>query len=91
MIKTELRKSASRRLATIKGHIGGIEKMLEEEKNCEDIIFQLGAVQGSLNKLVVHILESYMTECLDQAEISDPMARQKMEDLARTLAGVLKK
>ena len=91
MIKTELKKSVSRRLATIKGHIGGIEKMIEEDKKCDQVLFQLGAVNGSLNKLIVHILESYMTECLETAEIEDPKTRLKMEELTRTMAGILKK
>ena len=91
MIKTELNKSVSARLATIKGHIGGIERMIEEDKNCDEVLFQLGAVNGSLNKLIVHILESYMTECLVEAEIEDPKMRLKMEGLTRTMAGILKK
>ena len=91
MIKTELKKSVSARLATIKGHIGGIERMIEEDKNCDEVLFQLGAVNGSLNKLIVHILESYMTECLAEAEIEDPKMRLKMEGLTRTMAGILKK
>ena len=91
MIKTELKKSVSARLATIKGHIGGIERMIEEDKNCDEVLFQLGAVNGSLNKLIVHILESYMTECLVEAEIKYPKMRLKVEGLTRTMAGILKK
>lgn len=91
MVKKELRKSVSRRLATIKGHIGGIEKMVEEEKDCDEILFQLGAVNGSLNKLIVHILESYMTECLVEAEINDLKMLEKMKELTRTMAGILKR
>ena len=69
MIKTELKKSISSRLATIKGHIGGIERMIEEDKNCDEVLFQLGAVNGSLNKLIVHILESYMKQGVTYKQI----------------------
>jgi DNA-binding FrmR family transcriptional regulator len=91
MAKEELRKSVLKRLGTIKGHITGIEKMVEENKNCEDILFQLGAVMGAINKLNAHILEGYTEECLYETSIDDAKSRHRIEELIRTMITMLKK
>ncbi len=91
MDKEQLRKSVLQRLGTIKGHIAGIEKMVEENKNCEDIIFQLSAVTGAMNKLSAHILEGYSEACLTEIKIDDPKVRQRITNLTQTMITMLKK
>lgn len=89
MDKEQTRKSVLQRLSTIKGHIVGIEKMVEDNKNCEDVLFQLNAVMGAMNKLSAHILEGYTQVCLD--EVNDPVSRQRIEELTKTMLTMLKK
>lgn len=91
MAKEQLRKSVLQRLGTIKGHIAGIEKMVEENKNCEEILFQLAAVTGAVNKLSAHILEGYTQSCLSEANIADVQARQRIDELVKTMINMLKK
>lgn len=55
---------AIRRLKTIEGHIRGIQRMLEEEAYCIDVIRQIQAVQSALNKLNVQILDEHVNSCL---------------------------
>lgn len=86
-----MRKSVLQRLGTIKGHIGGIEKMVEDNKNCEDILFQLSAVMGAMNKLSAHILEGYTEECLNEVDIADEDVRARIEKLTKTMINMLKK
>jgi DNA-binding FrmR family transcriptional regulator len=52
------------RLKTIEGHIRGIQRMLEEDKYCIDIIRQIQAVQGALNKVSAKILDGHLNTCL---------------------------
>lgn len=91
MASEQMRKSVLQRLGTIKGHIGGIEKMVEERKNCEEILFQLSAVTGAINKLNAHILEGYTETCLNEVTIDDAKARQRIKDLTTTMISMLKK
>lgn len=91
MSKEQLRKSVLQRLGTIKGHIAGVEKMVEDNKNCEDILFQLSAISGAVNKLSAHILEQYSEACLEEVNIDDAEARQRIESLTRTMITMLKK
>jgi len=87
----EMKKSVLQRLGTIRGHISGIEKMVEEDKKCEDVLFQLSAVMGAMNKLSAHILEGYAELCLNEANITDNEARQRVEILTKTMINMLKK
>jgi DNA-binding FrmR family transcriptional regulator len=91
MAKEELRKSVLQRLGTIRGHITGIEKMVEENKKCEDILFQLSAVTGAINKLNAHILKGYTEVCLNEIRIDDAEARHRIEELISTMITMLKK
>jgi DNA-binding FrmR family transcriptional regulator len=92
MANEQLRKSVLQRLGTIKGHIAGIEKMVEERKNCEDILFQLSSISGAVNKLSAHILENYSASCLEEVQhIVDANARQRIETLTKTMIAMMKK
>jgi CsoR family transcriptional regulator, copper-sensing transcriptional repressor len=60
-------KDVLNRLKTVKGHVAGIEKMIEDGKACGDILLQLGAIKASINKVSGIISEHYALECYDQA------------------------
>jgi CsoR family transcriptional regulator, copper-sensing transcriptional repressor len=60
-----------KRLKTIEGHIRGIERMIEEEKYCIDIIRQIQAIQGALNKVTTSILDEHLNSCLITAVRGD--------------------
>ena len=91
MANEQMRKSVLQRLGTIKGHIAGIEKMVGEDKNCEDVLFQLTAVMGAMTKLSAHILEGYTEDCLNEVDIEDDKARPRIKDLTKTMITMLKK
>ena len=56
-----------RRLKTTEGHIRGIQRMLEEDKYCINIIRQIQAVQSALNAVTSIILEQHLDSCVTTA------------------------
>ncbi len=56
--------SAFRRLKTVEGHIRGIQRMIEQDAYCIDVIRQIQAVQGALNKVSAMILEEHLHSCM---------------------------
>lgn len=71
--------SAIRRLKTVEGHIRGIERMVEQEAYCIDIIRQIQAVQAALNKISTSILEEHLHSCLITAvRGDDPDDRERV-------------
>ncbi|AEE95490.1 metal-sensitive transcriptional regulator [Mahella australiensis] len=61
---TDSRQDMLNRLKTIKGHIGGIERMIEEGKECQEVLLQIAAVKASLEKVGYSLLEEHAVQCL---------------------------
>ena len=71
--------SALRRLKTIEGHIRGVQRMVEEDAYCIDVIRQIQAVQGALDKVSTIILEEHLNSCLITAvRGEDPAERERV-------------
>jgi CsoR family transcriptional regulator, copper-sensing transcriptional repressor len=68
------RTDASARLKRIAGQVGGISRMLNENRYCVDILLQLGAVQGALAELGKVLLANHVRTCLNQALESTSLA-----------------
>lgn len=72
-------KDTIQRLKTVEGHIRGIQKMLENDEYCIDVIRQIQAVQSALNKVSSRILDGHLNSCLmDAMQGDDPTARQQV-------------
>ncbi|HHV17617.1 MAG TPA: metal-sensitive transcriptional regulator [Thermoanaerobacterales bacterium] len=60
-----------RRLRKIEGQIKGIQRMIENEKYCADILIQIAAVRAALNKVGLIIFEDHTKGCVAEAVQSD--------------------
>ncbi|TDT45777.1 metal-sensitive transcriptional regulator [Fonticella tunisiensis] len=56
-----------KRLRRIEGQIKGIERMVEGEQECSNILIQIAAVRAAINKVGGLILENYSKTCLSKA------------------------
>jgi len=71
--------NAIHRLKNVEGHIRGIERMLDEEAYCIDVIRQIQAAQAALNKITSMILEEHLNSCLITAvRGEDPTERERV-------------
>ena len=73
------KQSISRRLASSAGHIKGIERMVENDAYCIDVIQQIQAVQSALNKVSGLILDSHLHSCVTTViQGDDPAERERV-------------
>lgn len=63
-MEDKTRSDALRRLKSIGGHVKGIERMLEEDAYCIDVIKQIQAVQAALNKVSAQLLDGHLRSCV---------------------------
>lgn len=75
-----------KRLKKVEGQIKGIEKMIEEEKFCEDILIQIAAARAALNSIGGLILENYVKNCIYKVSEGE----LKEEELNKVLETVIK-
>ena len=52
------------RLKIVEGHIRGVQRMLENDQYCIDVIRQIQAVQAALNKISANLLDGHLNSCL---------------------------
>lgn len=79
----ETTQSAIRRLKRAQGQIGGIVRMLEEGRDCEEIMVQVSAVAKAVDRAGFSIIAGGMRECLDS---NDASATDRLEKLFLSLA-----
>lgn len=73
------KKSVTQRLASAAGHIKGIERMVEDDTYCIDVIKQVQAVQAALNKVTTIILDNHLHTCVTTAIRDDePDERERV-------------
>jgi DNA-binding FrmR family transcriptional regulator len=53
-----------KRLRRIEGQVRGIEKMVEEDRYCIDILTQIGAIQAALDKVALGLLDEHARHCV---------------------------
>ena len=70
------KKENLQRLKTIEGHIRGVQRMVDEDNYCIDIIRQIQAIQSALNKISINILDNHLNSCLISAVRGDDQLEQ---------------
>ena len=73
------REDAVHRLKIAEGHLRGIQRMLEDDAYCIDVIRQIQAVQASLNKVSAQLLDRHLNSCVITAvRGEDPGERERV-------------
>ena len=68
-----------RRVKITSGHLKGVEKMIEEDAYCINIINQVQAIQAALNKINTLILDDHLHHCVTTAvRGEDPAERERV-------------
>ncbi|MCI1261864.1 MAG: metal-sensitive transcriptional regulator [Tetrasphaera jenkinsii] len=71
-----------KRLRRIEGQVRGIEKMVEEDRYCIDVLTQISAIQSGLKAVALSLLDQHLAHCVVHA------AREGGEEEARKLTEV---
>ena len=83
-MKPEHQKSAVNRLKTVRGHLDAVITMVEDERYCPDVMKQVSAVQGSLEKVNRLLLQNHVETCVLHA-VSEGRSEQIVDELMETL------
>jgi len=72
------------RLRSARGHLDGVIRMVDEDRYCIDVLHQLSAVQGALDRVRRDILEAHLRGCVPEAVAEDRVDDVVDELLAAT-------
>ena len=77
-----------KRLARAEGHVRGIAKMVQEDKDCPAILLQIAAVQSALNKISQIMIEDHIETCVAKA-IREGRGKEAVQELKDAVARLL--
>jgi DNA-binding FrmR family transcriptional regulator len=67
------------RLARVEGQVRGVQRMVDEDRYCIDVLTQISAVQAALDKIALGLLDDHARHCM-QGKGSAPEDRQEQVD-----------
>jgi len=86
-MKRENKDRLLNRLSRIQGHVGGVARMVEEDRYCIDVLTQIQAVRAALGKVETEMLRDHLGHCIEGAIVSGDRdeQRQKAAELIQLL------
>ncbi len=73
-----------KRLKRVEGQVKGIQKMVEDDRYCIDILTQISAVRSAINKVGTIILENHIKGCVVNS-IKEDNSEEMIEELMKTI------
>ena len=72
------------RMKKVEGQVKGIQKMIDEDKCCGDIMIQISAIRSAINKVGGLIMDRYVKECL-RKPCEDRNNDKNIEEIIETI------
>lgn len=74
-----VKRNLSNRLKRIEGQVRGVQSMVDEERDCHEIMQQLSSIRSAVQSASMEFLQEYATSCLVNVdESSDRAGRERM-------------
>jgi DNA-binding FrmR family transcriptional regulator len=78
------------RLKKIEGQVRGLQRLVDEDTYCIDILTQISAAQSALRKVAVRLLDSHISRCVAETLASGGDAGEKVAEATAAIDRLLK-
>lgn len=79
-VEAEIKDRNLKRLRRIEGQVRGLQKMVEEDRYCADILVQIASVQEALRGVGRELMRNHLKHCATQAIRTGPAEAETMYD-----------
>ncbi len=79
----EPKEALRKRLRRLEGQVRGVNKMLDEDRSCQEIIQQLAAIRAAAHQASLLVVRAYATECLRASRPDEAMMERLIQVLSR--------
>jgi DNA-binding FrmR family transcriptional regulator len=79
-----------KRLRRIEGQARGLQRMVEEEQYCVDILTQVSAMTKALQAVALHLLDDHLAHCVRDAVTTGEDAEQKLTEASAAIARLVR-
>lgn len=84
---TYRKKEITLRLKRIEGQVRGLQKMVDDETSCADILTQVAAVTGAIKRVGRAVVQTYMEECFKRSQEQPGKSKaEAMKNLQKAIA-----
>ena len=73
------------RLRRVEGQVRGIQRMVEDERYCIDILTQISAIQAALDKVALGLLDDHARHCVLGADDAEDKTAELLAAVARLM------
>ena len=77
-----------KRLRRVEGQVRGVQRMVDEERECAEIIQQLNAIHAAIGKATQVFVRAYAKECLHRARQTETVGDEMVDELLDLVAKV---
>ncbi len=91
-MREPMKSDIARRLRRVEGQVGGLLRMVEEDRYCVDVLTQINAVRAALHRVEEQVLRDHVSHCVATAFASGDVGdqRDKVEELISTIGRMTK-
>ncbi|WP_336207294.1 metal-sensitive transcriptional regulator [Nonomuraea sp. LPB2021202275-12-8] len=80
-----------RRLRRVEGQVRGLQRMVEDDKYCVDILTQISAATSALQSFALSLLEEHLAHCVAEAAVKGgPEAEAKVKEASEAIARLVR-
>ncbi|MEV6160195.1 metal-sensitive transcriptional regulator [Nonomuraea sp. NPDC052129] len=80
-----------RRLRRVEGQVRGLQRMVEDDKYCIDILTQVSAATSALQSFALSLLEEHLSHCVAEATLQGgPEAQAKVKEASDAIARLVR-
>jgi CsoR family transcriptional regulator, copper-sensing transcriptional repressor len=93
-LKDSLKKDAKRRLSRMAGQLNGIQRMVDDERYCVDVLTQIAALRAALDQFGLLMLSTHLEDCVYGHDSEDHCTtlnrEERLQEIRTTLNRFLK-
>ncbi len=74
----ELHQNIDKRLQRLEGQVKGVRRMLEQGRDCQELLTQLAAIRGAAHQIALRLVEDYALDC-----VNSPIGEERDEAITK--------
>jgi len=88
-MQTDIRKKLISRLRRIEGQVRGVQRMIEEEADCGEILNQIAAIKSAVHHAGIIMFENHAQECILKS-LNEGDKEQNLDEIVKVMGRFIK-
>lgn len=84
------RQSIILRLRRIEGQVRGVQRMIEEESACGDVLTQIAAIKSAINQVGLLVFENHAHDCIHKVVTDEKNDEDKFKEIVNMMSKLMK-